>query len=73
MNSTDTEFAEEPDSEEALDFDENQYPQLPDNVLELRLHRWKAILRLFMAAARCTCDLCPHSWRCLIQNRILPA
>jgi hypothetical protein len=51
MNSTDTESAEEADSEEPLDFDENQYPQLPDNVLELRLHRQKAILRLFMAAA----------------------
>lgn len=73
MNSTDTESAEEADGEEALDFDENQYPQLPDNVLELRLHRRKAILRLFMAAAMRTCNLGPHSLRHLIQNRILPA
>jgi hypothetical protein len=46
------ESAEEADSQEALDYDDEQYPQLPGNVLELRLHRRKAILRQFMAAAR---------------------
>ena len=46
------ESAEEADSEEALELNDNQYPQLPENVLELQLHRRKAILRLFMAAAR---------------------
>jgi len=46
------ETAEEADSLEALEFDDEQYPQLPENVLELRLHRRKAILRQFMAAAR---------------------
>jgi hypothetical protein len=73
MNSTDTDSAEEADNQEALDFDEKQYPQLPDNVLDMRLHRRKAILRLFMAATRRTCDPCWHSWLSLIQNRILPA
>lgn len=46
------ETAEEADSLEALDFDDEQYPQLPDNVLDLRLYRRKAVLRQFMAAAR---------------------
>ena len=46
------ESAEEADSQEALEFDDDQYPRLPDNVLELWLHRRKAILRLFMAATR---------------------
>ena len=46
------ETAEEADSLEALEFDNEQYPQLPDNVLEFRLHHQKAILRQFMAAAR---------------------
>jgi len=51
------ESAEEADSEEALEFDNEGYPQLLENILELRLHRRKAILRQFMAAARCPCYL----------------
>jgi hypothetical protein len=43
---------EEEDSHEALEFDDEQYPQLPENVLELRLNRRKGILRQFMAAVR---------------------
>jgi hypothetical protein len=46
------ESTEEADGQEALELDDKQYPQLPDNVLELRLHHRKAILRQFMAAAR---------------------
>ena len=69
MNST--ESAEEADSEEALDFDEKQYPQLPDNVLELRLDCRKAILRLFVAAARRKYNSYLHSGLRLIENRIL--
>ena len=44
--------AEEADSREALEFDDEQYPQLPENVRDLRLHRRKAVLRQYMAAAR---------------------
>lgn len=47
-----SEAAEEVDSHEPLEFDDDGYPQLPDKVLELRLHRRKAVLRQFMAAAR---------------------
>ena len=46
------ETAEEADSLEALEFDEDRYPCLPENVMELRLHRKKAILRQYIAAAR---------------------
>jgi hypothetical protein len=46
------ETAEEADSHEALDFDDEQYPRLPDSVLEFRLHRRRAIVRQFMAAVR---------------------
>jgi hypothetical protein len=46
------ETAEEADSLEALEFDEDEYPCLPENVMELRLHQRKAILRQYMAAAR---------------------
>ncbi|KIM77613.1 hypothetical protein PILCRDRAFT_11868 [Piloderma croceum F 1598] len=46
------ETAEEADSQEALEFDDEQYPRLPENVLELRLSRRKAFLRQFMAAVR---------------------
>jgi hypothetical protein len=46
------ETAEEADSHEALEFDDEQYPRLPENVLELRLHRRRAFLRQFMAAVR---------------------
>ena len=47
------ETAEEADSLEALEFDEDGYPCLPENVMELRLHWRKAILRQYIAAARC--------------------
>ena len=46
------EHTAEADSEEILDYDEDGYPILPENVLELRLDRRKAVLRQFMAAAR---------------------
>jgi len=57
MGSNYAESTEEADSEEALEFDDEGYPQLPENILEMRLHRRKAILRQFMAAARCLCYL----------------
>jgi len=57
MGSNYAESTEEADSEEALEFDDELYPQLPENILELRLHRRKAILRQFMAAARRPCYL----------------
>jgi len=44
--------AEEADSREALEFDDEQYPQLPENVGNLRLHRRKAVLRQYVAATR---------------------
>lgn len=46
------EHTAEVDSEETLDSDEDGYPLLPENVLELRLDRRKAVLRQFMAVAR---------------------
>ena len=46
---------EEADSKEALEFDGDAYPILPDNVLELQLHRRKGILRQFMGATRRMC------------------
>jgi hypothetical protein len=58
------ESAEEADSQEPLEFDDKQYPQLSDNVLEMQLHRWKAILRQFMAAVRCMCYLIPFQTTC---------
>jgi len=58
------ESAEEADSQEALEFDDRQYPRLPDNVLELRLHRRKAILRQFMAATRRMCYLILFQMTC---------
>lgn len=60
------EYAEEADSQETLEFDDEQYPQLPDNVLELRLHRRKAFLRQFMAAVRCM--YCPIQFRSIWAN-----
>jgi hypothetical protein len=48
------ESAEESDSNETLELDDEQYPILPENVLELRLHRRKAVLRQYMAAVRRT-------------------
>jgi len=47
-----SEHTEEADSEETLDSDEDGYPLLPENVLELCLNRRKAVLRRFMASAR---------------------
>ena len=67
------ESAEEADSQEQLEFDDKQYPQLPDNVLEMRLHRRKAILRQFMAAVRRMYYLIPFQTTCTnceIQNSI---
>lgn len=46
------EHAEEADSEETLESDEDGYPLLPGNVLELRLSHRKAVMRQFMGAAR---------------------
>ena len=46
------EAAEEADSHEQLELDDEQYPKLPDKVLEFRLHCRKAVLRQYMAAAR---------------------
>jgi hypothetical protein len=43
-----SETAEEADSHEALEFDNEQYPWLPDNVLELRHLLRKAILQQYM-------------------------
>jgi hypothetical protein len=45
-------LTEEADSQEQLEYDEEHYPQLPNNALELRLNRRKAILRQYMAASR---------------------
>ena len=46
---------EEEDSKEALEFDGDAYPILPDNVLELQIHCRKGILRQFMGATRRMC------------------
>ena len=46
------EHTEEADGEETLDSDEDSYPLLLVNVLELRLSRRKAVMRQFMGAAR---------------------
>lgn len=64
MYTNSAESAEEADSQELLEFDDRQYPRLPDNVLEMRLHRRKAILRLFMAAVRRMCYLIPFQTTC---------
>ena len=45
-------MTEEADSHEQLEYDDEQYPQLPRNVLDLRLYRRKAILRQYMFAVR---------------------
>ena len=47
------EAAENVDGLELLNLEDKQYPQLPDTISNLSLHRWKAILRQYMAAARC--------------------
>ena len=46
------EHTEEADSEETLESDEDGYPLLLGNVLELHLSRRKAVMRQFMGAAR---------------------
>ena len=55
MTFVNAENTEEADSKEALEFDEEAYPILPDNVLDFGLHRRKGVLRQFMAATRCMC------------------
>ena len=55
MNFFCAENMEEADSKEALEFNGDAYPILPDNVLELQLHRRKGILRQFMGATRRMC------------------
>ncbi len=47
------ESAEEADHNEALELDDEQYPILPEDLLEYGLHRRKAVLRQYMAATRC--------------------
>ena len=47
-----SEHTEEADSEETLESDEDGYPLLLEDMLELRLNCRKAILRQFVAAAR---------------------
>lgn len=46
-----TEAVEEEDSKEKVEVDWDQYPQLPENVCELWLQRWEAIMRQYMTAA----------------------
>ena len=46
------EKSEEADSHEMLLFNDEQYPQLPDDVTKLRLEKRRAILRQFVAAVR---------------------
>ena len=46
------EAAEDVDDQEELTLDDDQYPQLPDTISDLSLHRRKAILRQFVAKAR---------------------
>jgi len=53
------ESVEEADNNEALELDDEQYPVLPENVLDLRLHQRKAILRQYMAAVRRTYSVLP--------------
>jgi hypothetical protein len=40
------------DHGETLELDEDGYPHLPDDILKLRLHKKKAILRQYMGAVR---------------------
>lgn len=46
------EKSEEADSHKMLLFNDEQYPQLPDDVTKLRLEKRRAILRQFVAAVR---------------------
>ena len=46
------ENAEEADSREKVEVNQDQYPQLPENVCELHLQYQKVILHQYMAAAR---------------------
>ena len=47
------EAAENADGLELLNLDDEQYPQLLDTISDLSLHRQQAILRQYMAMARC--------------------
>src|SRR6266436_731398 len=69
------EHTAEADSEETLESDEDGYPLLPDNVMELRLHRRKAVLRQFTAAARrlCSSNMTPNNISELSSCRLLQA
>ena len=56
------ESAEDVDSKETLELDEDEYPLLPENVLDLRLQRRKAVLRQYVAAVRRTYPFLPNSY-----------
>ncbi len=56
------ESAEDMDSNETLELDDDEYPLLPENVLDLHLRRQKAVLRQYMAAVRCTYPFLPTSY-----------
>jgi hypothetical protein len=43
---------EETEHDETLELDNDGYPRLPDNVMDLRLSRKKAVIRRFMGAVR---------------------
>ena len=58
MNLFCAENMEEVDSQEALEFDDEAYLILLDNIPKLRLHHWKGILSQFMVATRHMC----HPW-----------
>lgn len=49
-----SERAEEADDDEIISCDEGGYPQLPDDLFQLPLHKRKAWLRMYMQAARGT-------------------
>ena len=50
-------MTEEADSHEQLEYDDEQYSQLPGNVLDLRLYHRKAILWQYMFTVRCMSSL----------------
>ena len=45
-------MTEEVDSHEQLEYDDEQYSQLPRNELDLWLYHWKAILWQYMFSVR---------------------
>ena len=59
------ETAEEADSREEVEVDDDQCPQLPENVCELHLQHQKAILHQYMAVARHECH-CTMSDNCIL-------